>query len=82
MGMTDVIVDFDVGSTDEDMHLSAVIDAFVEMQAARGRADAGGFDLMVRTGLGPAGRRLKHLVFQSREMADAFYDFWRTQAGR
>ncbi len=80
--MTDVILNFDIASMDEDLRLAEAIDAFVEMQDAKGRFDPSSLDLMVRTGLGPAGRRLKHLVFQSREMADAFCDFWRTQGGR
>ncbi|MFN4184097.1 MAG: hypothetical protein ACK4M6_04875 [Hyphomonas sp.] len=79
--MTDVIVDFDVASSDEDMRLAAVIDAFVEMQDATGQWDSSSFDLMVRTGFGPAGERLKQLIFQSREMAEAFCSFWMTETG-
>lgn len=81
VGMTDVIVDFDVASSDEDMRLAAVIDAFVEMQDATGQWDSTSFDLMVRTGFGPAGERLKQLIFQSREMAEAFCSFWMTETG-
>jgi len=81
VGMTDVIVDFDVASSDEDMRLAALIDAFVEKQDAMGQWDACSLDLMVRTGFGPAGERLKQLVFQSREMAEAFCSFWMTETG-
>lgn len=79
--MTDVIVDFDVASFDEDMRLAALIDAFVEKQDAMGQWDASSLDLMVRTAFGPAGERLKQLIFQSREMADAFCTFWVSETG-
>ena len=81
LGMTDVIVDFDVASSDEDMRLTALIDTFVEMQDAMGQWDAASLDLMVRTAFGPAGERLKQLIFQSREMAEAFCAFWMTETG-
>ncbi|ABI77104.1 hypothetical protein HNE_2692 [Hyphomonas neptunium ATCC 15444] len=81
VGMTDVIVDFDVASSDEDMRLTALIDTFVEMQDAMGQWDASSLDLMVRTAFGPAGERLKQLIFQSREMAEAFCAFWMTETG-
>jgi hypothetical protein len=80
--MTDVIIDVDVSSMDMDMRLSEAIDAFVEMQDSHDGREPDALELMVRTGLGPAGRRLKHLIFQSREMADAFCDFWRLHGGR
>ncbi|MFN7056805.1 hypothetical protein [Hyphomonas sp.] len=80
--MTDVIIDVDVSSMDMDVRLSEAIDAFVEMQDSYSGRQPDELDLMVRTGLGPAGRRLKHLIFQSREMADAFCDFWRVRSGR
>ena len=79
--MTDVIVDFDVASSDEDLRLAALIDAFVEKQDAMGQWDTASLDLMVRTAFGPAGERLKQLVFQSREMAEAFCNFWMTETG-
>lgn len=80
VGMTDVIVDFDVASSDEDMRLAALIDAFVEKQEAL-QGGAASFDLMVRTAFGPAGERLKQLIFQSREMAEAFCAFWMNETG-
>lgn len=79
--MTDVIVDFDVASSDEDMRLTALIDAFVEKHESMGHWDAASLDLMVRTGFGPAGERLKQLIFQSREMAEAFCAFWMSETG-
>ncbi|MBY9068531.1 hypothetical protein K1X12_16675 [Hyphomonas sp. WL0036] len=79
--MTDVIVDFDVASTDDDMLLAAAIDAFVEKQDALGHGDASALDLMVRTVLNPAGERLKQLIFQSAEMAEAFCAFCLTETG-
>ncbi|MFN3609440.1 MAG: hypothetical protein ACK4Y9_10280 [Hyphomonas sp.] len=79
--MTDVIVDFDIGSSDEDLRLAALIDAFVEKQEAMGQLDTAALELMVRTVFGPAGERLKQLIFQSREMADAFCAFWMTETG-
>lgn len=79
--MTDVIVDFDIASSDEDMRLAALIDAFVEKQEALGQGGAASLDLMVRTAFGPAGERLKQLIFQSREMAEAFCAFWMTETG-
>jgi len=80
--MSYVVIDFDVSSVDTDVRLSEAIDAFVEMQDCHDGREPDELDLMVRTGLGPAGRRLKHLIFQSREMADAFCDFWRLRGGR
>lgn len=79
--MTDVIVDFDVASSDEDLRLAAVIDAFVEKQDALGSVDPSALDLMVRTAFGPAGERLKQLIFQSQEMAEAFCSFWMSETG-
>lgn len=79
--MTDVIVDFDIETTDADMRLSEIIDSFVEMQDAAGGWDASSLDLIVRTAFGPAGERLKQLVFQSHEMAEAFCAFWVSQTG-
>lgn len=79
--MTDVIVDFDVASADEDERLIAAIDAFVEQQDALGQWDASSLELIARTVLGPAGERLKQLVFQSTEVAEAFCAFWVSQTG-
>lgn len=79
--MQNVIVDFDVTSSEEDLRLSAMIDAFVEMQDANGSWDYSSLELMVRTTLGPAGERLKQLVFQSHEMAEAFCSFWMSETG-
>jgi len=79
--MSDVIVDFDITSSDEDLRLSAAIDAFVEMQDAMGQGDLASPELMVRTAFGPAGERLKQLIFQSAEMAEAFCAFWITESG-
>ena len=79
--MSDVIVDFDVASEDADLRLCAAIDAFVEMQDAMGHGDPASLELMVRTAFSPAGERLKQLVFQSREMAEAFCAFWISETG-
>jgi hypothetical protein len=81
VSMTYVTIDVDVSSMDTDVRLSEAIDAFVELQDGHGGHEPDALDLMVRTQLGPTGRRLKHLVFRSREMADAFRDFWRQHGG-
>ncbi len=81
MSMSGVIVDFDVNSSEEDARLCALIDTFVEMQDSTGQWDAASLDLMVRTAFGPAGERLKQLVFQSQEMAEAFCAFWMSETG-
>lgn len=81
VGMSGVVVDFDVNSTEEDARLSALIDTFVEMQDSMGHWDGASLDLIVRTAFSPAGERLKQLVFQSQEMAEAFCAFWISETG-
>lgn len=79
--MKNVIVDFDVNSSEEELRLSALIDTFVEMQDAMGQWDTSSLDLVVRTAFSPAGERLKQLIFESQEMAEAFCAFWMTETG-
>jgi len=74
--MTDIVLDVELMNEDEDIRLSAAIDSFLSMQQSS--APAGGFDLdlMVRTVFGPGGERLKQIVFQQHDLAEAFHHFW------
>lgn len=74
--MTDIVLDVELMNEDEDMRLSAAIDSFVTLQESS--ANAGGFDLdlMVRTVFGPGGERLKQIIFQQHDLAEAFHNFW------
>jgi hypothetical protein len=74
--MTDIVLDVELMNEDEDMRLSAAIDSFVSLQESS--AQAGGFDLdlMVRTVFGPGGERLKQIIFQQHDLAEAFHNFW------
>ncbi|MBK8200521.1 MAG: hypothetical protein IPK75_19440 [Acidobacteria bacterium] len=74
--MTDFVLDVELDGEDEDVRLSEAIDSFLMMQTSRGRGDAFDLDLMVRTVFGPGGERLKQLVFQQRDLANAFKSFW------
>lgn len=74
--MTDIVLDVALGSDDEDARLSAAIDSFVSMHESGFRGDAFDLDMMVRTVFGPGGERLKQIIFQQHELADAFNSFW------
>ncbi len=74
--MTDIVLDFELDGDDEDVRLSEAIDSFLTLQDSRARDEAFDLDLMVRTVFGPGGERLKQLVFQQRDIANAFDSFW------
>ncbi len=74
--MTEFILDVELHSEDEDARLSAAIDSFVSLHDSGVRSDAFDLDLMVRTVFGPGGERLKQIIFQQNELADAFSTFW------
>ncbi|MBA3067939.1 MAG: hypothetical protein FP825_05580 [Hyphomonas sp.] len=74
--MTDIVLDFELDSEDADVQLSEAIDTFLTLQESAVRDDPFDLDLMVRTVFGPGGERLKRLVFQQREIANAFDSFW------
>lgn len=74
--MTEFILDVELHSEDEDVRLSAAIDSFVSLHDSGVRGDAFDLDLMVRTVFGPGGERLKQIIFQQNELADAFTSFW------
>jgi hypothetical protein len=69
-------MDVTLTSEAEDIRLSEAIDSFLAMQQSGGWSDAFDLDLMVRTALGPGGERLKQIVFQHHDLADAFSAFW------
>jgi len=74
--MTDIVLDVALKNEDEDMRLSAAIDSFVTLQQSTGNAGAFDLDLMVRTVFGPGGERLKQIIFQQHDLAEAFNAFW------
>ncbi len=74
--MADIVLDVRLGNDDEDARLSAAIDSFVAMHESGLRGDTFDLDLMVRTVFGPGGERLKQIVFQQHELAEAFNAFW------
>jgi len=74
--MTDIVLDVELVSEDEGVRLSEAIDSFLALQDAGVRGDTFDLDLMVRTVFGPGGERLKQLVFQNHDLADAFSAFW------
>lgn len=74
--MTDIVLDLEMDGEDDDVRLSEAIDSFLNLQASRGRDNGFDLDLMVRTVFGPGGERLKQLVFQQRDIANAFRSFW------
>jgi hypothetical protein len=74
--MTEFILDVELNSEDEDVRLSAAIDSFVTLHDTGLRGDAFDLDLMVRTVFGPGGERLKQIIFQQHDLADAFNAFW------
>jgi hypothetical protein len=74
--MTDFVLDVQLSSEDEDVRLSAAIDSFVSLHDSGIRGEAFDLDLMVRTVFGPGGERLKQIIFQQHELADAFTSFW------
>ncbi|HRJ02725.1 MAG TPA: hypothetical protein PKV67_18440 [Hyphomonas sp.] len=76
--MTDFVLDVELMDEDEDVRLSEAIDTFVEIQSLR----AVDLDLMVRTVFGPGGERLKQLIFQQNDIAQAFHSFWNSFRGR
>lgn len=74
--MTDIVLDFELDGEDADVQLSEAIDTFLTLQESAVRDAPFDLDLMVRTVFGPSGERLKRLVFQQREIANAFDSFW------
>ena len=74
--MADIVLDVRLNSADEDVRLSEAIDSFLSLQALGGHADGFDLDLMVRTVFGPGGERLKQIIFQHHELANAFSSFW------
>jgi hypothetical protein len=79
--MSDVFVTLDVTSPEEDARLFSAIDAFVGQQIARYGAE--GEDMLtiiVRSAFDATGALRKRLVFQNRQTADEFVDFWAGQA--
>lgn len=74
--MTEVVLDVELMDEGEDVRLSEAIDSFIQMQGQRAGADGFDFDLMVRTVFGPGGERLKQLIFQKHDLAQAFDAFW------
>ncbi|MFN7169293.1 MAG: hypothetical protein ACK4NV_19775 [Pannonibacter sp.] len=74
--MTDIVLDFELDGDDDDIRLSEAIDSFLTLQDSRAQEEAFDLDLMVRTVFGPGGERLKRLVFQQRDIANAFDSFW------
>lgn len=74
--MTDIVLDVELSSEDEDVRLSAAIDSFLSLQDSGSPADGFDLDLMVRTVFGPGGERLKQIIFQQRDLANAFNSFW------
>ncbi len=74
--MTDIVLDVRLVSDDEDARLSAAIDSFVSMHESGLHGDAFDLDLMVRTVFGPGGERLKQIIFQQHDLAEAFHSFW------
>jgi hypothetical protein len=80
--MTDFVLDVELEDEAEDVRLSQAIDSFIEQQGRRAGPDAFDFDLMVRTVFGPGGVRLKQLIFQKNDLAQAFNAFWKSFGGR
>lgn len=74
--MTDFVLDVELNSEDEDVRLSAAIDSFLSLHDTGARGEAFDLDLMVRTVFGPGGERLKQIIFQQHDLADAFNTFW------
>lgn len=74
--MADIVLDFELDGDEDDVRLSAAIDSFLMIQDSEDRADPFDLDLMVRTVFGPGGERLKRLVFQKVDIANAFDSFW------
>ncbi len=74
--MTEVVLDVELADADEDVRLSEAIDSFIQIQGQRAGADNFDLDLMVRTVFGPGGERLKQLIFQQHDLAQAFGAFW------
>ncbi len=74
--MTDFVLDVELNSEDEDVRLSEAIDSFVSMHESGLRGDGFDLDLMVHTVFGPGGERLKQIIFQQHDIANAFNSFW------
>jgi hypothetical protein len=74
--MADIVLDFELDGEDEDVRLSAAIDSFLMQHDSEDGGEPFDLDLMVRTVFGPHGQRLKRLVFQQRDIANAFDSFW------
>lgn len=77
--MSDIIVDLNLGSPEEDMMLSAVLDAFITEQLEKNRAAEDGPEMMVQTAFTPTGEICKKVIFQSQKWAEAFQMYWETQ---
>lgn len=79
MTRTDIVLDIDIVSADDDMKLATAIDTFLEDQQAQGQACSEAISVMVRTTFGPSGQRQKSVVFEDKSLADSFFSFWLDQ---
>ena len=75
--MSDIVVNLDLHSPEEDALLAATLDAFVTEQIARKIEE--GPEMMVRTAFRPSGQMCKEIVFQSQKWAEAFQTYWESQ---
>jgi len=75
--MSDIVLDLDLGTPEEDALLSIVLDSFITEQLSSNVDEAP--QMMVRTAFRPSGQMCKEVVFQSRKWADAFKSYWEVQ---
>ena len=74
--MSDVVIDLNFASIEEDERLTAALDTFLLSHIDNGHIDSDAPEMMMRTVFSPDGCIQKKLIFQSRKWADAFVDFW------
>ena len=74
--MSDVIIDLEVSTVEEDERLTEILDTFLLSHIQEGKIVADAPEMMMRTVFCPDGAIQKKLIFQSRKWADAFVAFW------
>lgn len=77
--MSDIVVDLDLRSPEDDAFLAATLDAFVAKQMNGTGATDDGPQMMVRTAFRPDGEICKKVIFQSQRWAEAFVAYWESR---
>ncbi len=77
--MSDIVVDLNVRSPEDDAFLAATLDAFVTQQINGSMNSDDGPQMMVRTAFTPNGEICKKVIFQSQKWAEAFVVYWESR---